>query len=172
MQAIRLGQPQEIRDLQIVADLLVDPDGDGADHGGESGKHFRDGASDIHVGVLAHGLWSRTATTLGAFYQLWCGNLQLSDLITAMETTRHVHGQCHPAVVNAVRLLKETVDRELSALINTARRALRLWADPLVCRATARSDFSLRDSREGLRPLTLYLSFPFSDIERLRPLAD
>jgi type IV secretion system protein VirD4 len=171
LNSIRLRTPFEIRDLQIVADLLGDSDGDGGDHQSEAGQHFRQIASDVHVGVLAHGLYSRQATTLGTCYHLWCGNLQLADLVKTMETTRHVNGQCHPAVVHAVRLIKETADKELSALVNTARRALRLWADPLVCRATDRSDFTLKDLREGVRPLSLYLSFPFSDIERLRPLS-
>jgi type IV secretion system protein VirD4 len=169
--SVRVHQDQEIRDLQIVADMLVDPDGNASEHQSDAGQHFTPIASDIHVGVLAHGLSPRTATTLGAFYKLWCGTLALADLIHAMETTRHANGQCHPAVLHAVRLYKETADRELSGLVNTARRALRLWADPLVCRATERSDFTLKDLREGVRPLSLYLSFPFSDIERLRPLS-
>jgi type IV secretion system protein VirD4 len=169
--SVRLRTPFEIRDLQIVADMLVDPDGTGADHQSDAGQHFSSMASDVHVGVLAHGLYSRQASTLGAFYRLWCGNLSLADPVKTMESTRHVNGQCHPAVMHAVRLIKETADKELSALVNTARRALRLWADPLVCRATERSDFTLKDLREGARPLSLYLSFPFADSERLRPLS-
>ena len=153
LQAVRLYRPQETRDLQLIADMLTDPDGDGADGKGDAGLYFAQGASDIHLGVLTHGLYTRSATTLGDFYQLWCGNLQLADLLQTMESTRHVDGHCHPTVVRAVRVLRETADRELSALLNTTRRALRLWADPLVCRATARSDFRLRDLREGLRPL-------------------
>jgi type IV secretion system protein VirD4 len=171
LRSVRLRTDQEIRDLQIVADMLVDPDGNGADDQSEMGRHFTSLASDVHVGVLAHGLYTRQATTLGAFYRLWCGNLQLADLVKAMESTRHVNGQCHPAVMHAVRLIKETADKELSGLVNTARRALRLWSDPLVCRATERSDFTLHDLREGARPLSVYLSFPFSDVERLRPLS-
>jgi type IV secretion system protein VirD4 len=88
-----------------------------------------------------------------------------------MATTRHVDGHCHPSVVQAVRTIQETADREKTALVNTARRALRLWSDPLVRHATSGSDFTLHDLREGLRPLTLYLSFPFEDAERMRPLS-
>jgi type IV secretion system protein VirD4 len=168
---LRLYKPQEIRDLQIVAEMLTNPDGDDVSKQSEASQHFMHNAEDMHVGVLAHGLYTRQATTLGAFYELWCGDLKIADLIAAMAATRHVNGQCHPAVIKAVRLFRETADRELSALINTARRALRLWADPLVCRATARSDFTLRLLRESVRPTTLYLNFPFSDIERLRPLS-
>jgi type IV secretion system protein VirD4 len=168
---IRLHRPQEIRDLQIVAEMLTNPDGDDVSEHSETSRHFMENAEDMHVGVLAHGLYTRQATTLGAFYHLWCGNLAIDALFEAMAATRHVNGQCHPAVIKAVRLFRETADRERSSLINTARRALRLWADPLVCRATARSDFLLRDLREGVRPLTLYLNFPYSDMERLRPLS-
>ena len=171
LRSVRLRKPYEIRDLQMVADMLVDPDGNGADHQSEASQHFLGLASDVHVGVLAHGLYTGLARTLGQCYRLWCGNVQLADLVKAMENTRHVNGQCHPAVVHAVRLIKETADKELSSLVNTARRALRLWADPLVCRATERSDFTLKDIREGVRPLSLYLSFPFSDVERTRGLS-
>lgn len=171
LQSVRLGTPYEIRDLQIVADMLTDPDGGDASQQSESSRHFMGMAADVHTGVLAHGLYTRTATSLGDFYRLWCGPLSLADLVATMATTRHENGQCHPSVLQAVRLIKETADRELSSLLNTARRALRLWADPLVCRATARSDFTLKDLREGVRPLSLYCSFPFSDIERLRPLS-
>jgi type IV secretion system protein VirD4 len=169
--SIRLRTPYEMRDLQMVADLLVDPDGNGADHQSDAGQHFSSLASDVHVGVLAHGLYTGLARTLGQCYRLWCGNLQLTDLVQAMESTRHVNGQCHPAVMHAARLIKETAEKELSSLVNTARRALRLWADPLVCRATERSDFTLKDVREGARPLTAYVSFPFSDVERTRGLS-
>jgi type IV secretion system protein VirD4 len=42
--------------------------------------------------------------------------------------------------------------------------------DPLVARMTSRSDFTLRDLRERAKPMSLYLTVPYSDQERLRPL--
>ena len=48
------------------------------------------------------------------------------------------------------------------------RGTLRLYTDPLVARMTDRSDFSVRDLRERARPMSLYLSIPFGDQERLR----
>ena len=171
LRAVRLHKPQEIRDLQLVADMLTDPDGDGPEGKSDAGVHFGQGASDIHLGVLVHGLYTRSATTLGDFYRLWSGGLQIDALATTMAATQHADGRCHPAVVQAVKTIRETPDREKGSLISTARRALRLWADPLVQRATSASDFTLQDLREGVRPFTLYLSFPFADAERMRPLS-
>lgn len=171
LQAVRLRKPQEIRDVQLVADMLTDPDGDGVEHTSDAGRHFMQIASDIHLGVLVHGLYTRVATTLGAFYELWSGQIVIDELAKTMAATRHVDSQCHPAVLQAVRTIQETADREKTSLINTARRALRLWADPLVRRATSASDFTLQDLREGVRPFTLYLSFSFADAERMRPLS-
>lgn len=170
-QAIRFRTPQMIRHLQMASDMLTDPDGNGMDGLSDAGRHFTPMASDIHMGVFTHGLYTRTATTLGDFYQLWSGNTRIDELAKTMASTRHLDGKCHPLVVQAVRTIQETADREKSSLVNTARRALRLWSDPLVRRATSAGDFTLRDLREGVRPFTLYLSFPFADAERMRPLS-
>ena len=89
-------------------------------------------ASDIHLGVLVHGLYTRSATTLGAFVSPLVGHTPIDELAKTMAATQHVDGRCHPAVVQAVRTIQDTADREKASLVNTARRALRLWADPLV----------------------------------------
>src|SRR5262249_13323921 len=47
LDAIRLGTAQEIRDAQLIADMLLDPDGT-AEHGG-SMQHFRELAADLHT---------------------------------------------------------------------------------------------------------------------------
>jgi type IV secretion system protein VirD4 len=77
----------------------------------------------------------------------------------------------HPAVRRGVNILKRLADRELSGVCSTASRALRLTLDPLVARMTSRSSFALSDLRERARPMSLYLTVPYSDQERLRPLS-
>jgi type IV secretion system protein VirD4 len=99
-----------------------------------------------------------------------CGG-SLDALVAQMKQSRHIDGHIHPSVAFAVQIYESTADRELSAFRNTAQRAFMLWADPLVCRATSGSDFTLQDIREGSQPLSLYLSFPFADQVRLQPLS-
>jgi type IV secretion system protein VirD4 len=59
----------------------------------------------------------------------------------------------------------------LSGVLSTASRGLRLYLDPLVARMTSRSDYTLEDLRSRTRPMTLYLTVPYSDQKRLRPLS-
>jgi type IV secretion system protein VirD4 len=169
LDAIRLGTPQEIRDAQLIADMLVDPEGT-AEVGGVA-QHFRELAGDLHTGLILHGLYTGQATTLAALNRLLTTDQSIAALMKTLETTAHSTAGCHPAVLRAAKATADLADREKSAVLSTARRALRLWTDPLVARATARSDFALRDLRERPQPMSLYLTIPFGDQERLRPLS-
>jgi type IV secretion system protein VirD4 len=162
LDAIRLGTAYDIRDVQIIADMLVDPDGE-AERGGAA-QHFRELAADLHTGLILHGLQTGQATTLAA----------LNVLLTTRPFEALVHdmqASLHPAVRRAAGVTANLADRELSGVLSTASRALRLWTDPLIARATSGSNFTLRDLRERAQPLSLYLSIPFGDQERLRPLS-
>jgi type IV secretion system protein VirD4 len=88
----------------------------------------------------------------------------LADLAAAM--TRYPY----PPIQEAGRVLAQTDGKnERSGIFSTTARALWLYGDRLIQRATDRSDFTLRDLRERARPCSVYLSIPFGDQERLRP---
>jgi type IV secretion system protein VirD4 len=163
---IRIGTEYETRDLQICADMLIDPDGELSKKANEGSIHFTQIAGDFCRGLIAYLLYMMPGSTLEDLYVILCGGGDIGEFVTKKMLPMN-----HPAVQLAAALYLETADRELSAFKNTARRALRLWADPLVCRATERSDFTLADIREGPQPLSLYMSFPFADQDRLRPLS-
>jgi type IV secretion system protein VirD4 len=137
----------------------------------EGSLHFSQLASDFNRGVFAHAIYTWPNCHMEDIYEMICGGDSMEALVADMKKARHIDGHIHPAVAFAVRTYEQTADRELSAFRNTAQRALRLWADPLVCRATSGSDFTLADVREASKPLSLYVSFPFEDQERLRPLS-
>jgi type IV secretion system protein VirD4 len=161
LQAVRLGTAHEIRDAQPIAAMLVDPDGT-AEHGGAV-QHFRELAADLHTGLILHGLYTGHTPTLATLNTLLTTQ-PFEDLVTAMQAS------AHPAVQRAAGVTANLADRELSGVLSTASRALRLWTDPLIARATSGSDFTLADLRERALPMSLYLSIPFGDQERLRPL--
>lgn len=169
LDAIRVGQDQEIRDVALLCEILVDPDGEPGVSGGE--KHFSELAMDLHMGVILHGLYTRQARTMREVDDFYASEVQLETLLKEMEQTRHTSAGCHPAVRRAVRVVNRLEDRELSGVISTASRALRLYLDPLVARMTNSSDFTWQDLRERTRPMTLYLTVPYSDQQRLRPLS-
>jgi type IV secretion system protein VirD4 len=52
-------------------------------------------------------------------------------------------------------------------VFSTAVRAVQTFKDPLIRRNTSESDFTLADFADSLSPISLYLTVPYSDIDRL-----
>lgn len=162
LNAIRLNTVHEIRDTQLITDILTDPDSDG-DRGGTS-QHFREMATDLLTGLVLYGLHTREATTLAAVNALLTTQ-PFEDLLATM------HRCAHPAVQRAASVTGQLADRELSGVVSTTARALRLFTDPLIARATDASDFAWGDLRAAASPMTVYLTIPFAEQERCRPLS-
>lgn len=161
--AIRYGTDQEVRDVQLVAQMLCNPDGHEMTH--PTARHFHQLGSELLSGLIVFGRTTGLATTLGGMNRLLTQTMPWEDLLREMRTCPHA------LVLRAAHVAGERIDRELSSLQSTVENALQLWTDPLVDRATSRSDFHLSDLRTHAEPMSLYLSVPFSDQERLRPLS-
>jgi type IV secretion system protein VirD4 len=162
LDGVRLGTVHEIRDAGLIASILTDPDGDG-DRGGAS-QHFRELATDFLTGLIIHGLLNGRPH-LAALNSLLTMERSFDELLKTMQRSTH------PAVLRAAKMVGDLADRELSGVLSTARRGLALWADPLVARMTECSDYVWTDLRREGQPMSLYLSIPFADQDRLRPLS-
>ena len=170
--------PNDVRDAQLIADMLIDPDGQG------SRDHWDLTAHDLLVGTILHVLYAERQKTLHGCLAL------LSDPARAIESTltmmlktvhdpeRHygwVDGvghptRTHPAVSGAARALLNKSDNERSSVVSSAVKFLNLYRDPVVARNTSTSDFAVRDLMHHDRRVSLYLTIPPSDIHRTRPL--
>lgn len=163
LDAIALRTDQEVRDVQIISDALTDPTGKGPDNRSGSEEHFTPMASEAAQGLLLYGLYTQQARSLGAMDTLLT-SVRFSILLDMMERYPH------KAIRRAAMVVNQAGERsEKSAVFTTLSRALRLYVDPLIQRATDTSDFALRDLRERVRPMTLYLSIPPRDQGRLLP---
>jgi type IV secretion system protein VirD4 len=169
LSAIRLETEYEIRDTMLLTDILVDPEGERAHSA--TAQHFRDLTNVFLQGIVLHGLYTGTATTLTELDQFFFSESSMAAVLKEMESTSHTLDGVHPAVQRSVHLLRRLADRELSGVLSTVSRALQMTMDPLVARMTSSNDFRLQDLRERHRPLSLYLTVPYSDQERLRPLS-
>jgi type IV secretion system protein VirD4 len=170
--------PGDVRDAQLIADMLIDPDGQG------TRDHWDLTAHDLLVGVILHALYAEPDKTLRGCLTM------LADPARAIETTlgrilTAVHdpeGTCgwtdaagqptrtHPAVAGAARALLNKSDNERSSVISSAVKFLNLYRDPVVVRNTETSDFAVRDLMHAEGPVSLYLTIPPADIHRTRPL--
>ncbi len=162
---VRRG-PSEVRDVQNIADILVDPEG-----ALEKRNHWEKTSHALLVGAILHVLYAETNKTLaGVAAFLSDPRRPIETTLQAMMTTKHLGDRPHPVVASAARELLNKSENERSGVLSTAMSFLGLYRDPVVAAVTARCDWRITDLVEGQRPATLYLVVPPSDISRTKPL--
>ncbi|WP_306120944.1 MULTISPECIES: conjugal transfer protein TraG [unclassified Roseitalea] len=162
---VRRGD-SEVRDVQNVADILVDPEGLL-----ERRNHWEKTSHALLVGAILHVLYAEADKTLaGVAAFLSDPRRPIEATLTAMMKTPHLRDRPHPVVAQAARELLNKSDNERSGVLSTAMSFLGLYRDPVVAKVTSRCDWRIRDLIEGDRPATLYLVVPPSDISRTKPL--
>jgi type IV secretion system protein VirD4 len=157
----------EVRDVQNVADVLVDPEGSL-----ERRNHWEKTSHSLLVGAILHTLYAeRDKTLAGVANFLSDPKRPIETTLMAMMTTPHLGRQGpHPVVASAARELLNKSDNERSGVLSTAMSFLGLYRDPIVARVTRRCDWRISDITGGSKPATLYLVVPPSDISRTKPL--
>ena len=157
----------EVRDVQNVADILVDPEG-----ALERRNHWEKTSHSLLVGAILHVLYAGADKTLAGVANF------LSDPAREIEKTlqghdgdRHIlERRPHPVVAAAARELLNKSDNERSGVLSTAMSfsvsiATR-WSPGSPASATGGSAIS----SPGSAYHTLYLVIPPSDISRTKPL--
>ena len=163
---VRRGE-WEVRDVQNIADVLVDPEG-----ALERRNHWEKTSHSLLVGTILHVLYAEPDKTLaGVANFLSDPRRAIEATLRAMMTTPHLGERgVHPVVASAARELLNKSENERSGVLSTAMSFLGLYHDPVVAKVTRRCDWHIRDLVEGNRPATLYLVVPPSDISRTKPL--
>ena len=163
---VRRGE-WEVRDVQNIADVLVDPEG-----ALEKRNHWEKTSHSLLVGTILHVLYAEPDKTLaGVANFLSDPKRPIETTLRAMMTTPHLgESGVHPVVASAARELLNKSENERSGVLSTAMSFLGLYRDPVVAAVTRRCDWRIRDIVEGAKPATLYLVVPPSDISRTKPL--
>ena len=163
---VRRGE-WEVRDVQNIADVLVDPEG-----ALEKRNHWEKTSHSLLVGTILHVLYAEKDKTLaGVANFLSDPKRPIETTLRAMMTTPHLGTKgAHPVVASAARELLNKSENERSGVLSTAMSFLGLYRDPVVAAVTRRCDWRIRDLVEAERPVTLYLVVPPSDISRTKPL--
>lgn len=158
----------EIRDVQNLVEVLVGPTDADADD-----SFWDNSAEELLVGLILHVLYAEPDEHkhLGRVRELL---MDLESSTKAMEKTQHIlqdgKPQTHPEVARVARSIQSASERTRSSIRLTAQTYLKLWADPLICQLTSRSDLTLGQLMTAEQPMTLYIQPPPSDADRLRPL--
>jgi type IV secretion system protein VirD4 len=163
---VRRGE-WEVRDVQNIADILVDPEGSL-----EKRNHWEKTSHALLVGAILHVLYAEPDKTLaGVASFLSDPKRPIESTLAAMMKTAHL-GKVgpHPVIASAARELLNKSDNERSGVLSTAMSFLGLYRDPVVAEVTRRCDWRIADLVGDARPVTLYLVVPPSDINRTKPL--
>ncbi|MGO4712181.1 conjugal transfer protein TraG [Bradyrhizobium sp. 2TAF24] len=163
---VRRGE-WEVRDVQNIADILVDPEGSL-----DKRNHWEKTSHSLLVGAILHVLYAEPDKTLaGVANFLSDPRRPVEATLRAMMSAPHLgEAGVHPVVASAARELLNKSDNERSGVLSTAMSFLGLYRDPVVAKVTARCDWRIADLVGGRRPATLYLVVPPSDINRTKPL--
>lgn len=163
---IRRG-PSEIRDVQNIADVLVDPEGSL-----DRRNHWEKTSHSLLVGAILHVLYAEANKSLaGVANFLSDPTRDIKSTLDLMMRTPHLgQDKPHPVVASAARELKNKSDNECSGVLSTAMSFLGLYRDPIVAEVTSQCDWRIADLTSNDRPTTLYIVIPPSDISRTKPL--
>ncbi|GBQ64542.1 conjugal transfer protein TraG [Ameyamaea chiangmaiensis NBRC 103196] len=163
---VRRGE-WEVRDVQNIADILVDPEGSL-----EKRNHWEKTSHALLVGAILHVLYADEDKTLaGVAAFLSDPKRPIESTLAAMMKTAHLgESGPHPVIASAARELLNKSDNERSGVLSTAMSFLGLYRDPVVAEVTRRCDWRIADIVGAQQPTSLYLVVPPSDIARTKPL--
>lgn len=163
---VRRGD-REVRDVQNIADVLVDPEGSI-----EKRNHWEKTSHALLVGAILHVLYAEKDKTLAGVAAFLSDPARpIEATLKAMMATPHLGTRgVHPVVAQTARELLNKSENERSGVLSTAMSFLGLYRDPVVADVTSRCDWRIADLVESARPVSLYLVVPPSDISRTKPL--
>ncbi len=160
----------EVRDVQNIADILVDPEGSL-----ERRSHWEKTGHALLVGVIIHVLYAEEEKTLSRVASFLSDpSRSFEASLKIMMSTNHLRGEgapkVHPVVAQAARELLNKSENERSGVLSTAMSFLGIYRDPTIARVTSTCDWRIADLMEAEHPVSLYLVVPPSDISRTKPL--
>jgi type IV secretion system protein VirD4 len=160
----------EVRDVQNIADILVDPEG-----ALERRNHWEKTSHSLLAGAILHVLYAEEEKTLARVATFLSDPQRpFASTLRKMMETNHLGSDdqpaVHPVIASAARELLNKSENERSGVLSTAMSFLGLYRDPTVAAVTSRSDWRIADLVEAPHPVSLYLVVPPSDISRTKPL--
>ncbi|WP_417814228.1 type IV secretory system conjugative DNA transfer family protein, partial [Thalassospira alkalitolerans] len=176
---VRIDTEQDIADCQNIAAMIIDPDGQGM-------KDYwrQEGYGWLSV-VLLHVIYrvrrdEHRAACFDDVNTFLSGITGDGEAEESDDNFEHIladmaafdHGKAHvnKEVRRGANSMMIKAPQERSGVHSTAKTQLTVFADPIIARNTATSDFRLHDLMNGDAPMALFLVVSPADKDRLRPL--
>ncbi|MCP3957425.1 MAG: type IV secretory system conjugative DNA transfer family protein [bacterium] len=168
---------RQVAEAQAVAELLVGP---AEGRGGEG--FWRDRAQELLVALILHTLYVERQPTLARCRErLREGPIEhlLAEMILTEHDTEGGIGWfgsggretlTHPEVAGTARSLLGMAEETRSGILAHVEQALRLFGDSRLANNTSTTDVTASDLMDRERPVSLYLTLPGGEVERLEPM--
>jgi len=172
MMEIRPGE-DAFSDANLIADILTTPASGG---GNATSEHFQVGAKDFLTAVILHCLCSdwKDKSLPGCRKFLAQGDPTDPDnknyIYDLMINSDHGDEMIHQAVVEGAMAQRNRPKDEGGSMLSTVNNALAVFADPKIARNTWNSEFYINEFEETKRPISLYLTIQYNDVQRIAPL--
>ena len=179
LDSIRSDYRYAFRDASLIADILLAPAENESVSGNE--KHFTDTAKDLLTTAILHVKFSKTYKQkhMAGVLNFLSGSMNISnrdseidystDLLESMKSDDHGDDLIHQQIFLGANRALIKPDRERGSVFSTALRSLWLFQDINTAVNTSTSDIVFSDFY-GNKPISLYLTIPNSDIDRVSPL--
>ena len=167
---IRINTGHDVADAQIIANMIVDPDGHGLI------DHWQKTSYALLTGVILHLLYKHQAQEYPApalpdlIKCLSDPEQPPEDFFAEMQENDFYDGLPHPVAATAAQDQLNRAEREASSVLSSAISYLTLYRDPILAANISKSDFKIDDLMNHADPISLYLVLRPSDKERLMPL--
>ena len=175
--------PQDVRDASNIALTLAASES--AVQRSDNERHWRVMGARLVKAAILHQLYAGKEKNLpGCYHLLTTTSRELEDTLQLMLRTRHDPDMrwgwkdqdggkptaTHPAIAHVARDMLNKSDRERNSIVSSAISYLEIFDDPVMAQNVSDSDFSLRDLMNNERPVSLYLTTPVADLERVQAL--
>ncbi len=168
---VQIGTPGEVKDMQNIMTIIVDPEGKGLDsHWSKTGFALLVGVG-LYVMYKVQETEDRVAGLPDVARIFSDPDISLTDLWAEMKINEYgVGGTRHEAIAQSAVDMMNTPDEERGSIVSTARSFFSLYRDPIVAANVSGSDFKVADLMDHTSPVSLYLVIKPSDKTRLLPL--
>lgn len=160
------------RDANLLADIIVSP----ADGKQPSDPHWTDTARALITMAILHCKCSdyQNKSLPGVYDFLTQGGKNAGPkedmrkkLLQNVIQAQHCSPTIHQEVISYAYQLLQAAPDELGSIFSSAVTKMTVFNDPFVRKTSSQSDFCLDDFKLSELPISLYLTVPHSDAERL-----
>jgi len=160
-------------EANLIADILTTPASGG---GNATSDHFQSGAKDFLTALILHCRFSdwHNKSLPGCREFLAQSDPDDPDnnkyIYDLMINSDHGDPVIHQAIVEGATAQRNRPDDEGGSMLSTVNNALNVFADPKIKRNTSNSEFYIDVFEETDRPISLYITIQYKDVQRISAL--